>query len=256
MPNIAPNADRVTFGESRFARSGGKWQPSMIFKAGDYPDKGVVVTQADIARLAATASTIPISIGHPSTDSPIDGMMGVIKDIHARGEELWGTPEPAKWLDELLPEEVGVSVWLTWSPQRLVDASIVSNPRVDGAGLRRALAAAFSAGQDAPRKENPMEGTSTTNPFEKFFEMVFGSRQQAGEPPQAPQPPAPAFTPAPTPNPAAPADLQFAAMQAELAQYRQAALNARKSEIAQFSQSLIEKGRILQIGRASCRERV
>jgi hypothetical protein len=220
-----------------FARSGGKWQPSMIFKAGEYPDKGITITAADIARLASTSSTIPISIGHPSVDSPIDGMMGVVTDIEARGEELWGTPKPAKWLDELLPDEVGISVWLTWSPQRLVDASIVSSPRVDGASLRRAIEYAFSAGKGCPRKEPAMEGT-TTNPWEKFSQFLMG-QLQGGRPLEA-APPAPA----PPPNPQPVPDPQFAAMQAELASYRQAASEARKSEITVFSQALIEKGRI------------
>lgn len=209
----------------------------MIFKAGEYPDKGITISAADIARLASTSSTIPISIGHPSVDSPIDGMMGVVTDIEARGEELWGTPKPAKWLDELLPDEVGISVWLTWSPQRLVDASIVSSPRVDGASLRRAIEYAFSAGQGSSRKEPAMEGT-TTNPWEKFSQFLLG-QLQGGRPLEA-APPAPV----PPPNPQPVPEPQFAAMQAELASYRQAASDARRSEIAVFSQALVEKGRI------------
>ncbi len=42
----------------------------MIFKADEYPDKGITITASDIARLASTSTTIPISIGHPSVDSP------------------------------------------------------------------------------------------------------------------------------------------------------------------------------------------
>jgi hypothetical protein len=234
MNNAAPQAFEA--GQFAVNKKGKIWE-GLIFRAGSYPDKGMEVDESDIAQLARTMGRVSISLGHPQADSPLDGQLGWLIAAEARGTELWGQIEFPSWMESLLPEQVSISLWLTFSPIRIVDLSLVNHPRISGAAIQKAYAA-FSAGQNPPRKEPAMEGT-TTNPFERFVEMMFGSRQQGGAPPQAfPQPPAPA--PAPTPQ----ADQQFAALQSELATYRQAAFNARRAEIAQFSQGLIDKGRI------------
>jgi hypothetical protein len=232
MNNAAPQAFEA--GQFAVNKKGKIWE-GLIFRAGSYPDKGMEVDESDIAQLARTMGRVSISLGHPQADSPLDGQLGWLVAAEARGTELWGQIEFPSWMESLLPDQVSISLWLTFSPIRIVDLSLVNHPRINGAAIQRAYAA-FSAGQNPPRKEPAMEGP-TTNFWEQFSQFLMGQKQ-GGTPPQAPQPPVPAH--APTPQ----ADPQFAAMQSELATYRQTAFNARKSEIAQFSQGLIDKGRI------------
>jgi hypothetical protein len=213
-----------------FFRQGGKWARSVIFKAGDYPDKGFNITAADLANIASTASRAPISIGHPQADSPLDGQLGWFEDITHEGEFLYGTPKPAPWLDQLLGDSFQVSVWLTGSPMRLVDVSIVSHPRVTEAVASRAFAV-FCKEQ---RKGEPMEGNSEF--WKGFFSFL-------GRKPDGDQTPANHPT-VPPKKEETPDHARFAQMEAELTQYRQKEVQAAKDGAARFAEVLVSSGRI------------
>lgn len=127
-----------------------------IFRAGDYPDKGVSFTEADIDLIAKNFKPVPLKIEH--TDTPLDAVLkdfGLV-EVHAEGGVLFGTIRVPTWLHEGFKETVRkVSVGFDETLRRLKEVSLVNYPRVGTARVYAAkIAAAFCATTEFAGKRN------------------------------------------------------------------------------------------------------
>lgn len=107
-----------------------------IFEAGQYPDRGITVTEADLDAIVRSFAECPVKIEH--TDSPLDPL-GTVKRIWRKGRELFATLAFPHDLASFL-ERRGIkrlSVGLLKEPLRLTEVSLVLSPRVAGATMFR-----------------------------------------------------------------------------------------------------------------------
>ncbi len=105
-----------------------------LFEAGEYPDKGVSVTEAHLAQLAAGfLRPVPLLIEH--ADSPLQ--MGYLTQVEARGSELFGTLSLSEEANQLVESSGARSLSLGLSPDlaEIREVSLVRNPRVPSAQL-------------------------------------------------------------------------------------------------------------------------
>ena len=109
-----------------------------LLEAGDYPDKGLVVTEADldgiVARFAADAPAVPVKVEH--VDSPLDPL-GHVTRVWREGAALFGTLAFPADLAAFLRRRgaAKLSVGLQRAPLALREVSLVLKPRVAGAVL-------------------------------------------------------------------------------------------------------------------------
>ena len=104
----------------------------LLFEAGSYPDKGVTVTSEMLEEIAANSpGEIPVKIEH-LPESPIDGALGIVHQLHVVGEMLWGVlRQPIEtWRVMEISGARALSVGLDMSNRRLLEASFVCHPRV------------------------------------------------------------------------------------------------------------------------------
>lgn len=107
----------------------------LLFEAGDYPDKGVRITEDDLRAIAANTDTeVPVKIEHLS-ESPFDAALGVVTGLRVRGAQLWGTlRQPVEaWRLAQRAGARALSVALDVAGRRLVETSFVCRPRVAAA---------------------------------------------------------------------------------------------------------------------------
>jgi len=107
-----------------------------IFEAGEYPDKGITVTEADLDAIVEGFAECPVKVEH--ADSPLDPL-GTVKRIWRKGKELFATLAFPQDLASFL-ERRGIrrlSVGLLRDPLRLAEVSLVLSPRVAGAAMFR-----------------------------------------------------------------------------------------------------------------------
>lgn len=127
------------------ASGGGRiHRPARLFVAGDYPDKAVTISEADleaiIARFAETreaGATVPVKVEH--RDSPLDPL-GEVVALYRSGPELFGMLAFSQAADALLRERAVQSLSVSLLPEasgtfRLMEASVTIRPRVAGAGF-------------------------------------------------------------------------------------------------------------------------
>lgn len=133
-------------------------RPAKLFEAGDYPDKGVTVTAAQIQNLvAAFRQPVPILIEHAS--SPLE--IGFLTDVEAREGELHGTLSLSPEANQLIERSraYGLSLGLSRDLAAIEEVSLVQHPRVPGAQLFRGeQLLAFSGELDA--WQPPLSGWS------------------------------------------------------------------------------------------------
>jgi hypothetical protein len=122
-----------------------------LFEAGDYPDKGLSVTEDELKAAASTFTAVPNRIEHMSTI--LDGKVGKLLSVEANGKELTGKVAIPKWLHDAMGTEP-IKASLEWlkSSKQIVGNALVLNPRIKDAQL----VAAFSAA-------NTNEGGSEVN---------------------------------------------------------------------------------------------
>ena len=104
----------------------------LLFEAGSYPDKGVTVTSEMLEEIAANSpGAIPVKIEH-LPESPIDGALGIVHQLHVVGEMLWGVlRQPIEtWRVMEISGARALSVGLDIANRRLLEASFVCHPRV------------------------------------------------------------------------------------------------------------------------------
>jgi hypothetical protein len=111
-----------------------------IFEAGEYADKGFAITPEELAAAAREFRAVPNNIEHGPC--VLDGKLGELRAVEARGRDLFGTVAIPEWLHETVGDKP-LKVSLEWirKTKRIAGNALVLNPRVPDA----ALMAAFSA---------------------------------------------------------------------------------------------------------------
>ncbi len=104
-----------------------------LFEAGEYPDKGISVTEADLDRLAEGFHEAPVKVEHQ--DTPFDGAIGVLKRIWRQGKDLMGyigfSPQAWAFIDRAGARRLSIALAKDISEIR--EVSLVRSPRVAGA---------------------------------------------------------------------------------------------------------------------------
>lgn len=117
----------------------------LIFRAGDYRTQGFSMTPEELADYARTFEPVPIDLGHPHADSPLDGHFGELRSVELSGDgkALYGTVAFPKWLDAKLAGSAR-KVSGSWdrSTKRMRRLSLVVRPQIEDAELRAAFGAA------------------------------------------------------------------------------------------------------------------
>jgi hypothetical protein len=105
-----------------------------LFQAGDYPDKGVAVTAADLRRLADEFDLpVPVLIEH--AESPLE--LGYLTHVEASGSELFGNLALTEEA-HALAEKSGarrISIGLDRGLSRIREVSLVRTPRIPDAQM-------------------------------------------------------------------------------------------------------------------------
>lgn len=115
-----------------------------LFEAGDYPDKGVRLTAADLDAIARRFDLpVPVLIEHAK--SPLE--LGYLTQVEALGDELFGTVALTESADALLERSGArrLSIGLSPDLREIREVSIVRRPRVADAQM---FGATFSAALD------------------------------------------------------------------------------------------------------------
>jgi len=102
-----------------------------IFAAGTYNDKGVTFSEADILAMAVNFTPVELNLEHSVT--VLDGKLGRLRKVFAKGAELFGEIVIPKELKALLGDQVKVSVEIDPKANRIVGMGLVTNPRVPDA---------------------------------------------------------------------------------------------------------------------------
>ncbi len=123
----------LTFSEDEM----GSERPARLLEAGEYPDKGLTVTEEDLDGLVERFSAgLPVKVEH--TDSPLDPL-GCVRRVWREGGALFGMLAFPDDLAGFLRRRgaAKLSVGLHRDPLRLVEVSLVLKPRVAAATLMR-----------------------------------------------------------------------------------------------------------------------
>jgi hypothetical protein len=121
---------------------------ALVFEAGEYPDKGLKVTEKDIERLARNSESVPIYVEH--AESPVH--LGWVKQFLARGRQLWARLALHREADALLQKlgVNGLSVAVPRSLDRVLEVSVTGSPRLPQARLFNDTVLVFSFGETPP----------------------------------------------------------------------------------------------------------
>ncbi|MFN8139932.1 MAG: hypothetical protein U0R49_09065 [Fimbriimonadales bacterium] len=109
-------------------------RPAKLFEIGEYKDKNLSVSEADLQKLAANFDLpVPILIEH--TENPLH--LGYLTDVQAAGSELFGLLTLTPEADELLraSNATSLSVCVSKDFDAIFEVSVVSSPRVESARL-------------------------------------------------------------------------------------------------------------------------
>jgi len=110
-----------------------------IFEAGDYPDKGVSFTPAELVSIADAFLPVPNDLEHSRTI--LSDKLGELPVVRAMdgGAWLYGELAIPKWLHELTGSEpIGVSLAFD-SEKRIVGNALTLNPRIKSAQVAAAF---------------------------------------------------------------------------------------------------------------------
>ena len=141
-----------------------------IFEVGDYPDKEIQVTEADLDAMVESFAEVPVKVEH--TDSPLDPL-GTVKRIWRQGRELFARLAFPRDLASFL-ERRGIkrlSVALFQDPLRLAEVSLVLSPRVADAAL---FGQKSEVRSQKPEEEEVIE--SMTDSEKEIAELRFALR--------------------------------------------------------------------------------
>lgn len=137
----AEHSAELTFSAEEAAGEAGDLvlRRGLIFRCGDYEDKGFALSADEALDAIAEFEPVPVDLEHTST--PLDGQLGELRSVELDpdGERLFGTVALPRWLDSLLPERRVSTTWDRVS-KRLRGLALVRDPRVPDAALLSAYA--------------------------------------------------------------------------------------------------------------------
>lgn len=112
-----------------------------LFEAGEYPDKAFAVSPAELEAAAAAFTPVDNNLEH--SPSILDGKLGKLVSVAARGKELFGRVQIPRWLKAAVGDNP-IRVSLEWDrhSKRIVGNALVLNPRIPDAQLIAAFTAA------------------------------------------------------------------------------------------------------------------
>lgn len=117
---------------------------SLLFEAGDYPDKGFSLSPEELC-VAAESFADPVALDLEHVPTVLDGNLGELREVRPSedGQKLFGTVAIPKWLDDVLPPGKR-KVSCTWDRETktLSGLALVTRPRIADAALMSAFAAA------------------------------------------------------------------------------------------------------------------
>lgn len=128
-------ADLLTFSEETLPEAMPSERQAKLLEAGEYPDKALTLTEADLDQIVARFSAnIPVKIEH--TDSPLDPL-GEVKRLWRDGAALFGTLAFPDDVAAFLKRRgaAKLSVGLLRDPITLSEVSLVLKPRLSSAVL-------------------------------------------------------------------------------------------------------------------------
>jgi len=111
-----------------------------VFEAGDYPDKGVSFTPAELQAIATQFSPVENDLEHRETI--LSGQLGKLQNVKAMdgGAWLYGEVALPKWLADLTAgQPIGTSLAFD-ANKRIVGNALTLNPRIPGAQVAAAFA--------------------------------------------------------------------------------------------------------------------
>jgi hypothetical protein len=214
---------------------------SLIFRAGDYPDKAYKMNAAEIAAAAAAYDpTQPARVNLEHAPAMLTGKLGEVRSLYVDPTDptvLRGAVAVPKWLDDQLTEgERRVSAEFDRATKTLTGLALTPTPRVQGAALMAAFNAATTETGGIPATTAPARGKET-HPMPDLWGEFKALFKKAGiEVEEAP---------ATEPAGVAISGAEFSAMKAELT-----ALKAQIAGSATFSDAKIKSeaeafGRVL-----------
>lgn len=121
-----------------------------IFQGGDYPDKGINVTEDHLDAYIKNFTPCQIKIEHST--SIFDNILGTVKEIYRHGLELFGKIDFTKEAWALIEKSGKKSLSVSINPNlnKIEEVSLVTDPRVKDARI-------FSFSQDLQLEENNMD---------------------------------------------------------------------------------------------------
>ena len=141
-------------------RSGWVERRAKLFEAGEYPDKGIFVSDDDLVALVEGFSApVPVLIEH--AESPLE--LGFLTSVKRDGKELFGTVSLSHEADALVRKSGarGLSLGLAPDLRSIREVSLVRKPRVAGAGFFSEDAVMFSGELGEPPPP-PLAGAEPT----------------------------------------------------------------------------------------------
>jgi len=108
---------------------------ALLMETGEYPDKGVAITEEHLQQMAATGTGAPVIVEHRPTL-----VLGWIRELWRKGKQLWGKLAFKPHANQLIEESAvkGLSVGLRRTPDgkyALQEVSLTTSPRVQNAQL-------------------------------------------------------------------------------------------------------------------------
>jgi len=108
---------------------------ALLMETGEYPDKGVAITEEHLQQMAATGAGAPVIVEHRPTL-----VLGWIRELYRKGKQLWGKLALKPHANQLIEESAvkGLSVGLRRTPDggfALHEVSLTTSPRVPNAQL-------------------------------------------------------------------------------------------------------------------------
>ena len=106
-----------------------------LFEAGEYPDRGIEITEEDLDRFAGTTADVPVRIEHTAT--PFDGAIGFLKSVYRKGRELFGKLAFNSEAWELIraANAKRLSVAIRKDKSAIAEVSLVREPRIADAAV-------------------------------------------------------------------------------------------------------------------------
>ena len=134
-----------------------------VFEAGNYADKGFEITEEELAQVPATFAPVDNDLEHKHTI--LDGKIGGLQSVVAKGKELYGKITVPKWFHTAVGGKLSSSLAWDKATKSIVGNALVLNPRIPDAQL----IAAFSAATNQGGGINMPESIKKPSWFESLF---------------------------------------------------------------------------------------